>query len=470
MKKLPLPKPHWQHLLLLFVCLASMGEARAQSYDFMSENEGSTIYYDVKEKTAIVVSGDNKYTGNISIPSRVSNGGIDYTVTEIGSFAFYECSDLESVTLPSSLESIGMYSFTKCTSLRTISIPNHVSSIGTYAFWGCVNIVSLTLPSALKSIESHTFYECRNLKSMTIPYGVRRIGSHAFEGCRMMANVSIPNSVNAIESFAFDGCSSLSSLTLPDQLTSLEMYVFSGCSRLTSLEIPNSVTSIEENAFMNCSGLKSISIPGSVEFIGDRAFTGCKAIQSVIVDIDNPFAIDSYVFERDVKKNAVLHVPYGLRSVYKETSGWDFANIEEEPQSNYNLVLWGKNGDKIATYALANKPKITFSQSELIITSTNIDVIHQNLSELSKFTYENDIENGIFNLLAEDKYYYYDGESLQFQELKVNTVISVYTLNGTCVLNRTTQQAGAYAIPLSRLHSGAYIIKVNGLTLKILKK
>ena len=91
------------------------------------------------------------------------------------------------------------------------------------------------------------------------------------------------------------------------------------------------------------------------------------------------------------------------------------------------------------------------------------------MSEFSKFTYENDTESGVFNLLTEDKYYY-DGESLQFQELKANSVISVYTLNGTCVLNRTTQQAGTYAIPLSRLQSGAYIIKVNGLTFKILKK
>ena len=464
-----LRKVHWKHLMMLIVCLVSMIKAQAQNYDFISDNEGSTIYYDVKGKNAIVVSGDTKYTGNISIPSIVSNGGIDYTVTEIGSFAFNECADLESISLPSSLESIGMYSFTKCTSLRTISIPNNVSSIGTYAFWGCVNIVSITLPSALKSIESHTFYECRNLKTMTIPYGVRRIGSNAFEGCRMMASISIPNSVNTIESFAYDGCSSLSSLTLPDQLTSLEKYVFAGCSRLSSLVIPNSVTSIEEDAFMNCSGLKTISIPGSVEFIGDWAFTGCKTIQSVIVDIDNPFAIGNYVFERDVKKNAVLHVPYGLKSVYKETSGWDFVNIEEEPPSNYNLVLWGKNGEKIATYALTNKPKIVFAQSEITITSNNIDIKHQNLSDFSKFTYEDNTEDGIFNLLTEDKYLF-DGESLQFPSLKANSVINVYSLNGTCVINKTTQQSGTYAIPISHLQSGVYIIKVNGLTFKILKK
>ena len=233
--------------------------------------------------------------------------------------------------------------------------------------------------------------------------------------------------------------------------------------------IPNSVTSIEEDAFQNCSGLKSISIPNSVEFIGDWAFYGCKAIQSVISEIDNPFAIGSHVFERDVKKNAVLHVPYGLKSVYKETSGWDFVNIEEEPQSNYNLVLWGKDGTKIATYALINKPKIVFEQSEMTITSDNVDIKHQNLSEFSKFTYENDTESGIYNLLTEDKYLF-DGESLQFPSLKANSVISVYSLNGTCVINKTTQQSGTYAIPISHLHSGAYIIKVNGLTFKILKK
>ena len=215
--------------------------------------------------------------------------------------------------------------------------------------------------------------------------------------------------------------------------------------------------------------MESIYIPGSVGRIGDWAFSECKAIQSVISEIDEPFAIGDYVFEREVKKRAILRVPYGLKTVYKETSGWDFLNIEEEPQSNYYLVLWGKNGEKIATYALTNKPKIVFAQSEIIITSNNIDIKHQNLSEFSKFTYENQIESGIFNLLTEDKYLF-DGESLQFLSLKANSAISVYSLNGSCVINKMTQHSGSYAIPISHLQSGAYIIKVNGLTFKILKK
>ena len=469
MKKHLLRKVHWKHLLLFFACLASINQVYAQYYDFMSDNDGVTIYYQIKGKSAVVVYGDKKYAGNISIPSSVTFDGKDYSVTEISSFAFEECVDLESIDFPQSLEFIGTYAFYGCTTLRSLSIPNKVENIGYNAFQGCSNINTISLPSSLKSIERNTFDGCRNLRAISIPYGVRRIGSCAFMNCRMMASVSIPNSVNTIESFAFEGCSSLSSLTLPDQLTSLEVYAFAGCSRLSSLVIPNSVTSIEEDAFMNCSGLKSISIPNSVEFIGDWAFTGCKSIQSVITEIDNPFAIGSYVFERDVKKNAVLHVPNGLKSVYKETSGWDFFNIEEELQSNFNLVLWGKDGEKIATYALSNKPKIIFSQTEMTILSENIEVRHQNLSELSRFTYENDTESGIFNLLTEDKYLF-NGESVLFPSLKANSIICVYSLSGTCVINKTTQQSGTYAIPISHLQSGVYIIKVNSLTFKILKK
>ena len=42
---------------------------------------------------AVVALDGGKYTGDIAIPATVENGGVTYTVTEIGGRAFYECSD-----------------------------------------------------------------------------------------------------------------------------------------------------------------------------------------------------------------------------------------------------------------------------------------------------------------------------------------------------------------------------------------
>ena len=67
---------------------------------------------------------------------------IPSTVTSIGSYAFYGCGSLTSVTFEeeSQLESIGSYAFESCGSLIFIIIPSTVTSIGSYAFRYCYDL------------------------------------------------------------------------------------------------------------------------------------------------------------------------------------------------------------------------------------------------------------------------------------------------------------------------------------------
>ena len=84
---------------------------------------------------ATVLAGE--YTGDITIPATVENGGITYTVTSIGDRAFYYCSSLESVTLGSGLETIGDYAFYGCRSLAEInSLATLPPVCGAYSFYG----------------------------------------------------------------------------------------------------------------------------------------------------------------------------------------------------------------------------------------------------------------------------------------------------------------------------------------------
>ena len=85
---------------------------------------------------------------------------IPKTVTEIGSHAFYDCSNLSGATFEagSQLTSIGEQAF-QLSSLTSIIIPASVTSIGEDAFIGCSNLSHVTFTGDMipPDISSNTF-------------------------------------------------------------------------------------------------------------------------------------------------------------------------------------------------------------------------------------------------------------------------------------------------------------------------
>ena len=116
--------------------LASLLPTTATAYDF----EVDGIYYNSYGTKATVTSCPypNKYTGDVAIPASVTYGGTTYSVTTIGEWAFYNCSDLTSIDIPNPVTSIGSYAFYGCSGLTSITIPNSVTNIGNYAFFYCI--------------------------------------------------------------------------------------------------------------------------------------------------------------------------------------------------------------------------------------------------------------------------------------------------------------------------------------------
>ena len=334
-------------LTLLFAILASTTALWASDtqvdgiwYDFNEKNMTATITY--RGSNYDYESYSDRYMGDITIPESVMYNSKIYSVTRIGSYAFYYCSSLASVTIPNTVTSIGSeafngcsgltspvynehvfafmptsftghysipediesiadYAFNGCSSLISVTIPNSVTSIGSNAFKGCSSLTSITIPNSVTSIGVAIFSGCSSLTSpvynehvfafmptsftghYSIPKGIESIAIYAFNGCSGLTSITIPNSVTSIGSAAFFGCSSLTSVTIPNSVTSIGSYAFDGCSSLTSVTIPNSVTSIGNSAFYRCSSLTSITIPNSVTSIGSAAFYGCSSLTSVTI-------------------------------------------------------------------------------------------------------------------------------------------------------------------------------------------
>ncbi len=226
-------------------------------------------------------------------------------MTNIGDFAFDDCSGLTSVTIPESLETVGGYAFRGCTSLTSISIPRGITEISSHLFSGCSSLTSITIPESVTTIGYGAFENCSALTSITIPKGVTKIDFATFRHCSTLTSITIPENVQSIGEGAFSGCSGLTSITIPESVTTIGSNAFSDCGKLRFVEMKSNaivsrltmasifgtqveeyvlgdaVTSIGNYAFSGCSGLKSVNIPESVTSIGLGAFKDCSSITKV---------------------------------------------------------------------------------------------------------------------------------------------------------------------------------------------
>ena len=304
---------------LFTLILALTATANLWAYDF----EVNGIYYNVlvdKTNEVEVTSGSSEYSGSVIIPETVTYDGTTYSVTSIGSEAFYGCSSLTSVTLGNSVMSIGDYAFKHCYGLTSITIPNSVTSIGNEAFAFCSGLTSIVvqngnqiydsrnncnaiietssntlvagcqntiIPNSVTSIGNEAFAFCSGLTSITIPNSVTKIGSWAFAGCTSLVSACIPYGVTHIEDYTFQGCSYLTSVSIPESVTRIGKLAFYFCSALSSISIPNGVKSIEFSAFFVCESLSTVTIGKDVEFIDIEAFAYTPALTSITVDKQN---------------------------------------------------------------------------------------------------------------------------------------------------------------------------------------
>ena len=150
------------------------------AYDF--EKDG--IFYNFKGSGTVEVtystSDYNSYVGVVNIPETVTYNGVTYTVTSIGSSAFYNCRSLTSVTIPNTVTTISGYAFYYCMGLTSVVIPNSVTTIGNNAFWLCLNLREAIIPNSVTTIGSMAFRNCTEMTRVVIGKNVASIGSTCF--------------------------------------------------------------------------------------------------------------------------------------------------------------------------------------------------------------------------------------------------------------------------------------------------
>ena len=280
--------------MLLLLLAAFQHNLSAADFNAVCSS-GQRIYYNILSDSTVAITyprlsnnnyyyGYTKPSGNMTIPATVVHGSNTYHVISIGANAFHSCTNLTSVSIPSSVTVISDGAFNHCSGLTSITIPSTVLTIGVGAFQGCSGLVTAQLGSNI---------------------GI--IGSVAFEGCTSLRAVNIPNSVTILGNWAFSNCSSLDTLTIGTSLSQISYTVFAGCnnvrhiyynainavcsfmtsggyqsslpvSSLHSLVIGDSVQTLHSYSFTNATSLDSVSIGLSLATIDTCAFIGCSNV------------------------------------------------------------------------------------------------------------------------------------------------------------------------------------------------
>ncbi len=286
----------------------------------------SVVFYD--KKYAVTAIADEAFSLNSILESVVISEG----VTTLGNRAFYNCENLRSIYIPSTLEK-GNFSYNY----------NYINN--EYAFLGCTGLEKITVA------DGHPFLDSRNdcnaliyklngggvelmmgCKNTVIPDGVTQIAPWAFYQTGV-EKIIIPNSVTKIGEGAFNSCYNLTSLHIGSGLTEFAIYnnpntglaenlhnAIANCIRLDTIviddnnplldsrnncnaiietatntillgsnktKIPEDVTAVETGAFISCYYMESLNVPANLTSIPFGAFSGCRNLKSIVVDKNN---------------------------------------------------------------------------------------------------------------------------------------------------------------------------------------
>lgn len=317
-------------------------------YD-LSVNGAALTYVSKRTITAGTIYTSD-YHGDIVIPDSISWKGMRYAVTGITDHAFYQCSELTSVTIPKTVRSIGELAFYQCTGLTSVTLPEGLQSIGKDAFCSCSGLTSIHVPSSVTSISEGAFWTCGNLASITVDEGNSHYDSRG--GCNAIIekqsnilvagcmNSFIPDDVTEIGNYAFTNCTGLTTLKFPKGLKTIGRYAFCGCKGLTSLVIPDNVTIIGGSAFRECYGIRYLTLGSSVSRIDNGALDLIEP-RGILVRSVTPPTIDRYSFANFCFERSMLYIPVGSLEQYGYADIWYwFDNMRETALAKEQLSSW----------------------------------------------------------------------------------------------------------------------------------
>jgi hypothetical protein len=284
------------------------------------------------------------------------------------SYAFKNCVNLETVTMPETREVVlGGSSFYGCTKLKTIEGEDNII-ICANAFSNCTGLEEVTLDfSNPLSTTAGVFQRCNSLTTVNLT-GVKKIEKYAFTECPELTTVVINEGITSIENDAFRDCHKLTSLPIQSTLTEIGESAFENCYVASgSYTIPAGVTVISKSAFEKCYAIDSLRFEGVITEVGEAAFKNCGGNTLTFKDGLVTIGYDAFAYSSSFPGTKITEI-----------------NLPD------TVTTIGDSAFKRSAFTTFKVPKgVTVLSAEMIANSKDLESItlHENVRAFGKQTF-----------------------------------------------------------------------------------
>ncbi len=271
-----------------------------------------------KDKTILVSYPIGNERDSFTTPS---------TLTKIMSNSFAYSKNLKEVTLNEGLEEVPYAAFQN-SKIISVNIPASVTRIGSFAFTDCYNLqtVNIAEGSKLESIGMYAFDSCKSLKQIELPEGLKTIDTRVFQNCTILSKVHIPSSVTNVGEKAFYNSAVLGNTIAINGIKYLDGWLVWSKTGITEAEVDDGAKGIADGGLADHTTLTTVNIPKSVIYINQDAFDNTPALASINVDEQNTAysSLDGILYNKDKtslvkygegRTETAFSVPDGVQSI-----------------------------------------------------------------------------------------------------------------------------------------------------------
>lgn len=153
--------------------------------------EYRAIYQGDGNFAEVTIPSGEMYSGSIVIPATVTYQDVEYVVSGFD-------------------QTDGLSPFVGNPFITSLDLQLHVDTLRRMQFMGCTQLASLSLPSTLRYIEDECFRNCPMLTQISLPTSLEALGDNAFCGCQFLTDIycyaMVPPAGSEADNYPFAQC------------------------------------------------------------------------------------------------------------------------------------------------------------------------------------------------------------------------------------------------------------------------